>query len=72
MYKVECEYDSEGHLIREMRSYDVGNGTSGSSKVEYEYDDRGNKVKEVSCDADGSILYSYERVYKTVRELSGK
>lgn len=72
VYKVECEYDSDGHLIREMRSYDAGSGMSGSSKVEYEYDDRGNAVKEVSYDADGNILYSYDRVYKTVKELSDK
>ena len=70
MFKTEYEYDADGRVIRENQSYDY-DGYQYSSKVEYEYDDRGNKVKEVSYDADGKILYSYDRVYKTVKELSG-
>ena len=72
VYKTECEYDSDGRLNRETRSFGAGSGATISSIVEYEYDARGNAVKEVSYDADGTILYSYERVYKSVKELSGK
>ena len=70
--KTTYKYDSDGRLICESRSYGFGAAASGLSESEYEYDDRGNIVKEVCHDGDGGILYSYDRVYKTVRELSGK
>ena len=70
--KTTYEYDSDGRLICESRSYGLDTSASGLSKSEYEYDDRDNVVKEVCYDADGKILYSYDRVYKTVKELSGK
>ena len=70
--KAEYEYDSEGRLISLTQDYHFGDEASGSIKVEHEYDERGNDVKEVCYDADGSIRYSYDRVYKTVKELSGK
>ena len=71
MSKAEYEYDSSGRLIRENRSYGYRE-TYNTTNTEYEYDDRGNKIREVCYDADGSIRYSYDRVYKTVKELSGK
>lgn len=71
LMKTESECDSDGRLIRKNQSYSYGE-TSGSSNVAYEYDDRGNNVKEVCYDADGTILYSYDRVYKTVKDLCGK
>ena len=72
MMKTTYKYDSNGRLICESRSYGFGAAASGLSESEYEYDDRGNIVKEVCHDGNGGILYSYDRVYKTVRELSGK
>lgn len=66
--KTDWEYDSDGRLIRKNNTYPNG---SEPSYVEYEYDDRGNAVKEVSYGADGTIHYSFERVYKTVKELMG-
>ena len=71
MSKSEYEYDSDGHLIRMNLSYDYGE-TSSTTNTDYEYDDRGNNVREVCYDPDGTIRYSYDRVFKTVKELRGK
>lgn len=72
LMKIEFEYDSDGRLIRKNQSSNLNAGTPELLKVEFEYDDRGNAVKEVCTNTDGTILYSYDRVFKTVKELSGK